>query len=66
MAEVGGSYKAALTKEQEDELRAIAAKICQPGKGILAADESTGMFCWVFDAKSLNVKFSRNNWKTIC
>lgn len=42
MAEVGGSYQPALTKEQEDELRAIAAKILQPGKGILAADESTG------------------------
>ncbi|KAF1584683.1 UNVERIFIED_CONTAM: Fructose-bisphosphate aldolase 2, partial [Eudyptes robustus] len=32
----------ALTKEQQDELVAIAAKITQPGKGILAADESTG------------------------
>jgi len=42
MTEVGGSYRPALTREQEDELRAIAAKICQPGKGILAADESTG------------------------
>ncbi|TKR75864.1 hypothetical protein L596_017098 [Steinernema carpocapsae] len=42
MAEVGGSYTAALTKEQEKELREIAAKICAPGKGILAADESTG------------------------
>lgn len=31
MAEVGGSYKPALTKQQEDELRAIAAKILQPG-----------------------------------
>ena len=44
MTEVGGSYRPALTREQEDELRAIAAKICQPGKGILAADESTGLF----------------------
>jgi len=42
MAEVGGSYQPALTKEQEEELKAIAAKILQPGKGILAADESTG------------------------
>jgi len=42
MAEVGGSYKPALTKEKEDELRNIAAKIMAPGKGILAADESTG------------------------
>ena len=31
-----------LSKAQEDELRAIAAAICSPGKGILAADESTG------------------------
>jgi len=42
MAEVGGSYQPALTKEQEDELRNIATKIMSPGKGILAADESTG------------------------
>jgi fructose-bisphosphate aldolase class I len=42
MAEVGGSYQPALTKKQEDALRAITAKILQPGKGILAADESTG------------------------
>jgi len=31
-----------LTKEKEDELRAIANAIVAPGKGILAADESTG------------------------
>ncbi|XP_045172528.1 fructose-bisphosphate aldolase-like isoform X2 [Mercenaria mercenaria] len=31
-----------LTKEQEDELRQIANAIVAPGKGILAADESTG------------------------
>uniref|UniRef100_A0A914XMP3 Fructose-bisphosphate aldolase n=1 Tax=Plectus sambesii TaxID=2011161 RepID=A0A914XMP3_9BILA len=42
MAEVGGSYQAALTKAQEDELRKIAESIVQSGKGILAADESTG------------------------
>ncbi|KAH7699769.1 aldolase [Aphelenchoides avenae] len=42
MAEVGASYQTYLTKEKEDELRAIVAKIAQPGKGILAADESTG------------------------
>lgn len=42
MAEVGGSYQPALTAQQEDELRNIAAKIMTPGKGILAADESTG------------------------
>lgn len=31
-----------LTDEAKAELRAIAAKICAPGHGILAADESTG------------------------
>ncbi|KAL4223018.1 hypothetical protein ACF0H5_016496 [Mactra antiquata] len=35
-------YPQYLTKEQEDELRDIAKKIVAPGKGILAADESTG------------------------
>ena len=33
-----------LTADQEDELRKIANAIVAPGKGILAADESTGMF----------------------
>uniref|UniRef100_A0A0K0G127 Fructose-bisphosphate aldolase n=1 Tax=Strongyloides venezuelensis TaxID=75913 RepID=A0A0K0G127_STRVS len=42
MVEVGGSYSTYLTKEQEDELRNICTKILAPGKGILAADESTG------------------------
>ncbi|KAI1729067.1 fructose-bisphosphate aldolase class-I domain-containing protein [Ditylenchus destructor] len=42
MSEVGGSYKKALTHEQENELVEITKKILQPGKGILAADESTG------------------------
>ncbi|CAJ0943007.1 unnamed protein product, partial [Mesorhabditis belari] len=36
------SYSQFLTKEKEDELRAIANAIVAPGKGILAADESTG------------------------
>lgn len=36
------SYAQYLTKEKEDELRSIAAAIVSPGKGILAADESTG------------------------
>ncbi|XGW17223.1 hypothetical protein V3C99_002102 [Haemonchus contortus] len=36
------SYSQYLTKEQEDELRGIANAIVAPGKGILAADESTG------------------------
>ncbi|KAK2187428.1 hypothetical protein NP493_165g00003 [Ridgeia piscesae] len=38
----GTRFYPALTKEQEDELRKIAAAIVAPGKGILAADESTG------------------------
>jgi len=42
MAEVGGSYSQYLTKEKQDELRKIAEAIVAPGKGILAADESTG------------------------
>lgn len=33
-----------LTPDQEDELRQIAIQITAPGKGILAADESTGRF----------------------
>jgi len=33
-----------LTPEKEDELRRIANAIVAPGKGILAADESTGIF----------------------
>lgn len=31
-----------LTNEQKEELRGIANAIVSPGKGILAADESTG------------------------
>jgi len=42
MTEVGGSYKDSLTDAQKKELREIAAKIVADGKGILAADESTG------------------------
>ena len=35
-------FTPALTKDQEKELREIANAIVAPGKGILAADESTG------------------------
>lgn len=42
MAEVGGSYKEWLTEQQKAELRKTAEAIVAPGKGILAADESTG------------------------
>lgn len=36
------SYSTYLTKEKEEELRNIANAIVAPGKGLLAADESTG------------------------
>ena len=42
----GSRFFPALTKDQEDELRKIAAAIVAPGKGILAADESTGELNW--------------------
>jgi fructose-bisphosphate aldolase class I len=42
MAEVGGSYKNWLSDDQKAELRKTAQAIVAPGKGILAADESTG------------------------
>lgn len=38
------SYSQYLTKAQEDELRTIANSIVVEGKGILAADESTGNY----------------------
>lgn len=37
-----------LTPDQEEELRQIANQIVAPGKGILAADESTGQ-CEIID-----------------
>ncbi len=42
MAEVGGSYEELLTNEQKDALHRVATAIVSLGKGILAADESTG------------------------
>lgn len=47
------SYSQYLTKDQEDELRAIANAIVVPGKGILAADESTGNIIMIFNFKSV-------------
>jgi len=35
-------FPAYLSKEKQDELRKTAQAIVAPGKGILAADESTG------------------------
>jgi len=42
MAAVGCSYSSYLSEEKEDELKKNADAIVAPGKGILAADESTG------------------------
>jgi len=42
MAEVIGAFKNFLSAEQQLELKSIAEAIVAPGKGILAADESTG------------------------
>jgi len=36
----------ALSTEQKKELSTIAQRIVAPGKGILAADESTGRNVW--------------------
>lgn len=47
------SYAQYLSKEQEAELRDIAARITAPGKGILAADESTGSMNKKFDPLGL-------------
>ncbi len=47
-------FPAYLTDEQKKELREIANKIVAPGKGILAADESTGWY------KSIQRKSEKN------
>ena len=36
-----------LSKEKQDELRKTANAIVAPGKGILAADESTGQLTYI-------------------
>jgi len=36
-----------LSKEKQDELRKTANAIVAPGKGILAADESTGQLMYI-------------------
>ena len=59
MAQIGGSYTDPLSQQQKDELRAIAQKILQPGKGILAADESTGSIGKRFDG--INVQNNEEN-----
>ncbi len=42
MTETSSAFKESLSEERKNELRQIANAIVQPGKGILAADESTG------------------------
>lgn len=59
MAEVFGGYKPFLTKEQENELRQTAEAIVAPGKGILAADESTSTIGKRF--QSINLENTEEN-----
>jgi len=42
-----------LSKEKQDELRRTANAIVAPGKGILAADESTGQMIMLITFKIL-------------
>jgi hypothetical protein len=60
MAECGGSYKCWLTPAQENELADIAKRIVMPGKGILAADESTGLYRCV----ECEMSILRYDWQT--
>jgi fructose-bisphosphate aldolase class I len=59
MAETGGSYKQYLTKDQENALRKTAEAIVADGKGILAADESTGTIGKRF--QSINLENNADN-----
>lgn len=53
-----------LSKEKEDELRRTAQAIVTPGKGILAADESTGTIGKRFDKINLaNEEPNRRNYR---
>nr|AAR09171.1 aldolase [Heterodera glycines] len=66
MAEVGNSYRPPLSEEKQNELRAIAQKILQPGKGILAADESTGSIGKRFDTIGLeNTENNRRRYRQL-
>lgn len=42
MPDLGGAFKDTLSDDKKLELAQIAAQIVADGKGILAADESTG------------------------
>ncbi|CAI5445301.1 unnamed protein product [Caenorhabditis angaria] len=66
MTEVGGSYKDSLTQAQKDELHQIALKIVADGKGILAADESTGTIGKRLDAINLeNNETNRQKYRQL-
>lgn len=52
----GSSVPHALSQEQKKELVDIANRIVAPGKGILAADESTGELMAVICPRSKLVK----------
>ena len=52
------SYQPALSQAQMDELKQTAESIVHPGKGILAADESTGIISRIqFGTYSLTLPF---------
>jgi fructose-bisphosphate aldolase class I len=56
MAEVGGSFQEFLTADQKAALVKTAKAIVAPGKGILAADESTG----TIGKRLANIKLENN------
>lgn len=62
----GPTFYQYLTKEQENELAEIAKKIVTPGKGILAADESTGTIGKRFSTIGVeNVEENRRQYRYI-
>ncbi|KAH3890511.1 fructose-bisphosphate aldolase-like isoform X2 [Dreissena polymorpha] len=55
-----------LTPEQEEELRSVAKAIVAPGKGILAADESTGTIGKRFESIGLeNTEENRRRYREL-
>ena len=61
-------YVPYLSKEREDELKRIANAIVAPGKGILAADESTGDILnhRYFILNIIAKQFINSHWLKIC
>lgn len=60
----GPKFYTYLTKEQEQELASIAKQIVTPGKGILAADESTGTIGKRFSGINVeNVEENRRQYR---